>query len=137
MVPNVNLSDITHIAVIVCGGFLAYVGQRNKNQIQDKVEELRKDFEELYVPEKVDTLKHENLTQRITHIETEIMRNRDGMHDLRTQFTTLIMGKLERIELQLNDKVRRMTNIETKLETLDELMHDLSDRMHDLERQRQ
>lgn len=123
-----------NLGVLAVTALLAYTGQRNKNEVNSRIEDLRRDIEKSYVPAQFDTERRQSILSRIAENESEIKRNRESIHDLRGQFTTLIMGKLDRIETQLTDKVRRMANIESKLDSMDGAIHDFANRVHDLER---
>jgi chromosome segregation ATPase len=134
MQATIEPSLAVNLGVLAITAILAYTGQRNKNEVNEKIEELRRDIEKSYVPTQYDTERRQTLLQRIADMESEIKRNRESIHDLRGQFTQLIMGKLDRIEQQLTDKVRRMANIESKLDSVDSLLHDFANRVHNLEK---
>jgi chromosome segregation ATPase len=125
-----------NLGVLAVTALLAYTGQRNKNDMNERIEKLRREIEKSYVPTTFDTERRQTILSRITENENEIKRNRESLHDLRGQFTQLIMGKLDRIESQLTDKVRHIANIENKLDSMDQLMHDFANRIQNIERSR-
>jgi chromosome segregation ATPase len=121
--------------------FLSYVNLRTKAEqaqqkleIKDELNRLQHELNKRYVPVEMDSLQHQTIAKRFQQIDAEIEKNRARIHDLSGKFTELIMGKLDRIEVQLQDKVRRMTNIDSRIESIDKMMHEFSNRILDMER---
>lgn len=98
------------------------------------IESLRKEFAAQYVPVPFDSERRQSIQSKVAELEGEVKKNRERIHQLANDFTTLLMGKLDRIDLQLLEKVRRMTSIETRLEALDEKLGDIAARLSGIER---
>lgn len=107
-----------------------------KLEFSKQLDTFKKELQVEFVPAGLAAIGERTTAQRIAALEVEVGKNRDRIHELSNHFQALIMGKLDRIEQQLVDKVRRMTNIETRLESMDSTLHDWSARILDMERTR-
>lgn len=142
-----ELNALLTIIALLITALLAYIVAQMRLQIARNISELKDEINKNYVPNEMDRERRGSLTLLLDEQQKELKEQRKRTHDLAGQFTTLIVGKLERIENQLIDKTRRMAHIETKLESNDELQHscqrellelkrcvqDVTNRLHNLE----
>ena len=103
---------VVNILVLVAAALLAYISQKSKNQINDKVEEIRRDIQRDYVPATFDAERRQTLTQRIAENEEEIKRNRDMYHRLNNELTALILGKFDRLDTLIREIMSRQMELE-------------------------
>jgi predicted nucleic acid-binding Zn-ribbon protein len=74
-----------------------------KLEFREQLDKLRVEFGKEYLPVQLDTMRHQTIAERIASIESEVAKSRESVHELRSQFTALVMGKLDRIEQKINE----------------------------------
>ena len=124
--PETAITGLLALGATVLNWRFAVSVSATKLEIKSEIDSLKRELTAQFMPAPLAIEQRASLTFRIDTLEEEVKRNRESIHTMNNRFTELIMGELAQIKMQLQDKVRRMANIENKLETLDTFMHDFA-----------
>jgi hypothetical protein len=110
--PVTISSDTIFMAIVTLGSValnwrFASTISGLKLDFAEQLNKLRQDFGKEYLPVQVDTMRHQTIAERFGSIESEVAKNRESVHELRSQFTALVMGKLDRIEQKITELERK------------------------------
>jgi hypothetical protein len=114
-----------------------------RRELQRAQEELRREFGQSFVPGAVAMEQRESQLYRLTSIESELKGVRDRLHQVATTMTTIglacgelasIKDRIDDLNERMTEKARRITSLETQRQADVQILHEHTNRIHDLER---
>lgn len=116
-----------------------------RDEFKRALDEMKNEIARGFVPTPLAAEQREQVLFRLASIETEIKNVRDRVHSCGNDISkaNLLIGELNAlvdriaaIENRLTEKARRMAALESRQQSQEGILHDHSQRLHDLEKRR-